>query len=59
MQLHSARTSPPHPSPKETIPYSTEALRQDLERLRGIWDDCQPAGTATRSMRTWPRCTAW
>jgi len=41
MQLHSARTFPPRPSPKETIPYSSAALRQDLERLRGIWDDCQ------------------
>jgi hypothetical protein len=26
---------------KETIPYSSAALRQDLQRLRGIWDDCQ------------------
>jgi hypothetical protein len=41
MQLHSARTSPPHPSPKEAIPYSSAAMRQDLERLRGVWDDCQ------------------
>jgi hypothetical protein len=23
------------------IPYSSAALRQDLERLRGTWDDCQ------------------
>jgi hypothetical protein len=29
------------PSPKEAIPYTSAALRQDLERLRGIWDDCQ------------------
>jgi hypothetical protein len=29
------------PSPKEAIPYSSEAMRQDLERLRGIWEDCQ------------------
>jgi hypothetical protein len=41
MQLHSARTVQPRPSPKEAIPYSSAALRQDLERLRGIWDDCQ------------------
>ena len=26
---------------KEAIPYSLTALRQDLERLRDIWDDCQ------------------
>jgi hypothetical protein len=41
MQLHSPSTSAPRPSPKEAIPYSSAALRQDLERLRGIWDDCQ------------------
>ncbi len=41
MQLHSARISHPRLSSKEVIPYSTEALRQDLDRLRGIWDDCQ------------------
>ena len=29
------------PSPKEAIPYSSAALRQDLERLRGIGDECQ------------------
>jgi hypothetical protein len=33
--------SHPRPSPKDAIPYSSAALRQDLERLRGIWDDCQ------------------
>jgi hypothetical protein len=26
---------------KNVIPYSAAALRQDLERLRGIWEDCQ------------------
>jgi hypothetical protein len=41
MQLQSGRTSPPHPSARETIPYTSAALRQDLERIRGIWDDCQ------------------
>jgi hypothetical protein len=41
MQLQSGRTSPPHPWARETIPYSSAALRQDLERLRGIWDECQ------------------
>jgi hypothetical protein len=41
MQLHSASIFPPRPSPRETIPYSSAALRQDLERLRGIWDDAQ------------------
>jgi hypothetical protein len=41
MQLHSARTFQPRPSSKDAVPYSSEALRQDLDRLRGIWDDCQ------------------
>jgi hypothetical protein len=41
MQLDSPSTFPPRPSPKEAIPYSSAALRQDLDRLRGIWDDCQ------------------
>jgi hypothetical protein len=41
MQLHSAPTFPPRPSQKEAIPYSSEALRQDLERVRGIWADCR------------------
>jgi hypothetical protein len=31
----------PRPTPKETILYSREALRQDLERLRGLWANCQ------------------
>jgi hypothetical protein len=41
MQLHSARTSGPKPSPKETVPYSNEAMRQDLQRVRNAWLDCQ------------------
>ena len=41
MQVHSARTFPSRRSPKNAIPYSSAAMRQDLERLRGIWDDCQ------------------
>ena len=41
MQLHSARPFPAKPSPKETIPYSSEALRQDLQRVRNAWEDCQ------------------
>jgi len=41
MQLHSPSTLPPRPSTKAAIPYSSAALRQDLERLRGIWKDCQ------------------
>ena len=41
MQLHPASPFRPTPSPKEGVPYSSAALRQDMERLRGIWDDCQ------------------
>jgi hypothetical protein len=31
----------PAPSPKDAVPYSSAALRQDLERVRGIWENCQ------------------
>ena len=41
MELHPLRTSRPSTSEKEPIPYSSEALRQDLQRLRDAWADCQ------------------
>jgi hypothetical protein len=41
MQLISSRTFPPSPSPKEAVPYTSAALRQDLDRDRNAWDDCQ------------------
>jgi hypothetical protein len=41
MQLHSASAFQPRPSPKEIIPYSSAALRQDLDRLHCVWNDCQ------------------
>jgi hypothetical protein len=41
MQLYSPSTSRPRPSAKEAIPYSSAALRQDLERVRSAWEDCQ------------------
>jgi hypothetical protein len=41
MQLRSFRTFQPSSEPKGTIPYSSEAMRQDLERVRDVWDDCQ------------------
>jgi hypothetical protein len=41
MQLISLRPSQQSRSAKEAIPYSSEALRQDLERLRAVWDDSQ------------------
>jgi hypothetical protein len=41
MQLHSAQILQPRPSQKETIPYSSAALRQDLQRVRNAWDECQ------------------
>jgi len=41
MQLHSAGPFPPSPSPKEAIPYTSEALRHDLQRVRDAWADCQ------------------
>jgi hypothetical protein len=36
----SSSTSPTL-SPKEAIPYSSAALRQDLDRLRNAWEDVQ------------------
>jgi hypothetical protein len=41
MQLRSASTFPPRPSPKEAIPYSSAALRQDLQRVSNAWVHCQ------------------
>jgi hypothetical protein len=41
MQPSSLSTFQQRSSPKETIPYSSAALRQDLQRVRGIWDDAQ------------------
>jgi hypothetical protein len=31
----------PSNSPKEIVPYSSAAMRQDLQRVRTAWDDCQ------------------
>jgi hypothetical protein len=41
MELHPARPFQPSRSAKEAIPYSNEAMRRDLERIRGIWEECQ------------------
>jgi hypothetical protein len=41
MPLISTQAFPPGPSLKEAIPYSSAALRQDLDLLRCTWDDCQ------------------
>jgi hypothetical protein len=41
MAFVSSQTFEPRPSPKETIPYSSAAMRQDLERLRNAWEDAQ------------------
>jgi hypothetical protein len=41
MQPSSLSTYQPVPSPKEAIPYSSAALRQDLDRPRGAWEDAQ------------------
>jgi hypothetical protein len=41
MQLPSIGLSQAENHPKEAIPYSSAALRQDLERIRGIWEDTQ------------------
>jgi hypothetical protein len=36
--LTSSRLKPPV---RDDVPYTTEALRQDLVRLRNAWEDCQ------------------
>jgi hypothetical protein len=41
MQLRSPSTFLQRSSPKHAIPYTSAAMRQDLERLRNAWDDCQ------------------
>jgi hypothetical protein len=42
MQLLSSRMHQPRRSPEQqTVHYSSAALRQDLERLRAVWVDCQ------------------
>jgi hypothetical protein len=41
MQLQSNRLFQVGNFPPRAIPYSLVALRQDLERVRNAWDDCQ------------------
>jgi hypothetical protein len=41
MQLSSLSTFQPRPPPKESVPYSKQAMQQDLQRIRTAWDDCQ------------------
>jgi hypothetical protein len=41
MHPSSLSTSQPSHSPKQAIPYSSTALRQDLERVRNAWEDAQ------------------
>jgi hypothetical protein len=41
MPVISAKTIQPRPSPKETISYSSAALRQDLDRVRYTWEEAQ------------------
>jgi hypothetical protein len=41
MQPSLLSTFQPRTSPKETIPYTSAALCQDLQRVRDAWADCQ------------------
>ena len=42
MQLHSLRTlQARQTAEQQPVPYSSEALRQDLQRVRDAWEDCQ------------------
>jgi hypothetical protein len=41
MPLISTSTFCPSRTAKEAIPYSSAAMREDLDRVRNIWDECQ------------------
>jgi len=41
MQLTSHRAPQLGRLPKHPIPYSSEAMRQDLQRVRNAWTQCQ------------------
>jgi hypothetical protein len=41
MPLISTSTFHPRPLPREVVPYSSAAMRQDLQRVRTAWDECQ------------------
>jgi hypothetical protein len=41
MPLISTQAFQPRSLPKAAVQYTSAALRQDLERLRGAWEDCQ------------------
>jgi hypothetical protein len=41
MLLSSLSTRRPNTSQQNQIPYSPEAMRQDLHRVRVAWDECQ------------------
>jgi hypothetical protein len=41
MSLISTERFQPRSSPKEAIPYTSAALRQDLQRVRDAWEDAQ------------------
>ena len=41
MQLNSSPSSQPSSPPNEAVPYSSAALRQDLERVRNAWEGAQ------------------
>jgi hypothetical protein len=55
MQLHSDRTFRPRPFPKEVVPYSSAALRQDLERVRSVLVDLPSQPRPQRDLRV-PQC---
>jgi hypothetical protein len=41
MQSTSLSRLPPQASPQDNVPYSAEAMRQDLHRVRNAWADSQ------------------
>jgi len=60
MQFPTAQSFRRSQAPNTPSGYSSEALRQDLERVRNVWDDSQGTrdrnaiyGTLTQSMASW------
>jgi hypothetical protein len=41
VQLNSLSRRQSNPPPDAPIPYPADAMRQDLQRVRNVWDECQ------------------
>ena len=41
---------------QDDVPFTTQALRQDLTRVRIAWDECQSKSRSQRNLRLFNRC---